>query len=159
KNPSTKYKIRFTDCDMFGHLNNSRYFDYFFNAREDHLKKFYNLDLNEYYKNDLGWVVKTQEIIYVKPALFNEVVTIQSTLLKLDSEQLDIEIIMLNDIKSHIKAIMRAKIIPIDLKTGRKTQHNSEFMNWAKHIENNEITINNNLQERVTELIYQFKSV
>ena len=51
KTPKSRDKIRFTDCDMFGHLNNSRYLDYLINAREDHLKDFYNFDFNQYYRN------------------------------------------------------------------------------------------------------------
>jgi len=27
--------IRFQDCDPLRHLNNAKYFDYFYNARED----------------------------------------------------------------------------------------------------------------------------
>ncbi len=33
----SKVKIRFPDCDPFNHLNNSKYIDYFINAREDQL--------------------------------------------------------------------------------------------------------------------------
>ena len=43
KNPNLDYKIRFNDGDLFGHLNNSRYLDYFINAREDHLKEYITL--------------------------------------------------------------------------------------------------------------------
>ena len=50
KSPNSNYKIRFNDCDMFGHLNNSRYLDYLINAREDHLKDYYSFDFTEYYK-------------------------------------------------------------------------------------------------------------
>ncbi len=43
-NPSTRYKIRFIDCDPLGHLTNSRYIDYMLNAREDHVNEFYGID-------------------------------------------------------------------------------------------------------------------
>ncbi len=157
KNPKSKDKIRFTDCDMFGHLNNSRYLDYLINAREDHLKYFYNFDFNEYFRNDLAWVISSHEIAYIRPAIFNEIVTIQSTLLQLDVEQLHIETIMMNEDQNQIKAVMRSKLVPINLKTGRKVQHNSEFMEWAKTIENTEVGNQDNLQDRIKQLNIELK--
>lgn len=158
KNPNSKYKIRFPDCDMFGHLNNSRYIDYLINAREDHLKDFYNFDFNEYYKNDLAWVINSHEITYLRPAIFNEIVTIQSTLLNADIESLHLETIMMNENQNQIKAIMRSILIPINLKTGRKVPHNSELMEWAKTIENTEVGNQGNLKERIIQLLSNFKS-
>lgn len=158
KNPISKDKIRFTDCDMLGHLNNSRYLDYLINAREDHLKDFYNFDYQEYFKNDLAWVFSEHEIAYIKPAIYNEIVTIQSTLLQLDLDQLHLETIMMNEAQNQIKAVMRSKLVPISLKTGRKVQHNPEFMEWAKKIENKEIQNQGNLQDRIKQLIIDSKS-
>ena len=158
KNPKSKDKIRFTDCDMFGHLNNSRYLDYLINAREDHLKNFYNFDFNEYFRNDLAWVISSHEIAYIRPAIFNEIVTIQSTLLQLDTEQLHIETIMMNEEQNQIKAVMRSKLVPINLKTGRKVQHNSEFMEWAKTIENTEAGNQGDFQNRTKQLLMDLKS-
>ena len=37
--------IRFQDCDPLQHLNNAKYFDYFFNAREDQVPKLYGLEI------------------------------------------------------------------------------------------------------------------
>lgn len=157
KNPKSKDKIRFTDCDMFGHLNNSRYLDYLINAREDHLKEFYNFDFNAYFKKDLAWVISSHEIAYIRPAFFNEIVTIQSALLHLDIDKLHIETIMMNEEENQIKAVMRSKLVPISLKTGRKTQHNSEFMEWAKTIENKEIKNQDNLKDRIKQLNSELK--
>ena len=33
KNPESKVVVRFPDCDPFNHLHNSRYIDYYLNAR------------------------------------------------------------------------------------------------------------------------------
>lgn len=153
KTPKSKDKIRFTDCDMFGHLNNSRYLDYLINAREDHLKNFYNFDFNQYYKNDLAWVIGSHEIVYIKPALYNEMVIIQSSLIKVEIDKLQVETIMMNEEENQIKAIMWSKLIPINLKTGRKIPHDNQFMTWAKTIENIEIGQINNIQSRISHLL------
>lgn len=157
KNPKSKDKIRFTDCDMFGHLNNSRYLDYLINAREDHLREFYNFDFNQYYKNDIAWVIGSHEIVYLRPAIYNEIVSIQSTLLHLDANFLHIETIMMDEKLNQIKAIMWSKLIPINLKTGKKTTHDSPFMDWAKTIENTEMVRYNNLQDRTNQLMIEIK--
>jgi YbgC/YbaW family acyl-CoA thioester hydrolase len=156
KNPKSNYKIRFNDCDLFGHLNNARYIDYFMNAREDHLKDSYNLDLTDYYKNGLAWVVTHHEIAYLHSAVHNEMVAIQSTLLVADTDSLFVEMIMMNQEQNHIKSIMRTKFTPINSKTGRKEQHPPEFMEWAKTIENIE-AVTPNLQDRIAALHHAFK--
>jgi YbgC/YbaW family acyl-CoA thioester hydrolase len=159
KNPNSIYKIRFNDCDMFGHLNNSRYLDYLINAREDHLKEEYDFDMNKYYKNDLAWVISTHEIAYVRPAMYNEMVVIQSTLLYIEKEFLHVETIMMNESKTHLKAIMRTKLIPINIKTGKKEPHQPEFMDWAKKLENEEIEKELTLQDRTKQLLAAFKGI
>lgn len=151
KNPKSDYKIRFNDCDLFGHLNNARYVDYFMNAREDHLKDTYDLELAEYYKTGLAWVVTNHEIAYLRSALYNETVTIESTLLRADNDSLLVEMLMTDKDQSHIKSIMRTKFTAINPKTGRKEQHPSEFMEWAKTIQNSEV-VTQNLQVRIKEL-------
>lgn len=153
--PKSVYTVRFNDCDLFGHLNNARYIDYFLNAREDHLKQYHDLDLAEFYKNNVAWVVGEHEIAYLRPAMYNEVVSIQSTLLKADDEYLLVETQMKSENESHLKAIMRTKFVPINTKTGRKSPHETTFLDWAKTIENNTVEHYITLQERIKEL---FKS-
>ena len=54
----SKAKIRFTDCDPMGHLNNSRYIDYMLNAREDHMAEHYEFTHEEYaHKTGCVWIV------------------------------------------------------------------------------------------------------
>lgn len=152
KTPVSKYKIRFTDCDLFGHLNNSRYLDYLINAREDHLMEHYDLDLMTYYKEGLGWVVGSHEIAYVSPAVYNEIVSIQSALLHVDSGVLHVETLMMNETQTQLKAVMRTKLVPINAKTGRKEVHTPEFMVWVSEIVHHGIDGDISLQQRVGEL-------
>ena len=69
KETESRVVIRFQDCDPLRHLNNAKYFDYFFNAREDQVPKLYGLeiiDLIRVYK--AAWVVYNHNISYIKPA-------------------------------------------------------------------------------------------
>jgi acyl-CoA thioester hydrolase len=158
KNPYSQYKIRFNDCDMFGHLNNSRYLDYLINAREDHLKDYYEFDLMSYYKNDQAWVIGSHEITYVRPAIYNEIVFIQSTLLSVTDELLYVETIMMNEKLNHVKAFMRSKLIPVNIKTGRKEKHPPEFMIWAEQLVNELVDPKGTLTDRVKEFTMDLQS-
>lgn len=157
KNPSSVYKIRFSDCDLFGHLNNARYIDYFMNAREDHLKDAYNLTLTEYYQKGISWVVTGHEIAYLRSAVYDELVNIESTLLSAETDGLHVELVMADEAKTHIKAVMRTKFTPINPKTGKREIHSDEFMSWAKSIENPTAGNTKNLQDRIKELRYMQK--
>ena len=152
KNPNSVYKIRFSDCDLFGHLNNARYIDYFMNAREDHLKENYNLNLTAFYKNGISWVVTSHEISYLHSAIYDEMVTIKSSLLAADSDALYVELIMMDERQSHLKAIMRTKFTAINPKTGKKEPHTSDFMEWAESVKNDNAGKQTNLQDRIKEL-------
>lgn len=137
KTPFSFYKIRFSDCDLFGHLNNARYIDYFLNAREDHLKDHYNIDLKDFYGQGTGWLVGSHEIIYRKPARYNERVYIGSTLLKIaDDNTLLVEMLMMDEKQSHIKSIMWTAFIPVNVKTGKREAPPASFLKFAKTIEN-----------------------
>lgn len=152
KNPSSVYKIRFSDCDLFGHLNNARYIDYFMNAREDHLKNAYNLTLTEYHQKGVSWVVTGHEIAYLRSAVYDERVTIETSLLLAEPDSLFVELLMTDEAKSHLKAVMRTKFTPVNPKTGKRELHTEEFMEWAKSIENPAAGKTKNLQERIKEL-------
>lgn len=152
KIPGSNYKIRFNDCDMFGHLNNARYLDYMINARQDHLKDFYNFDFNQYYKNNIGWVIASHEIVYLKPAYFDEIVTIKSQLIDVNNDTLFVEIAMFDEKGNLLKSILRSKLIPINIKTGKKEAHNSDFLVWAKTLVNEELSLEENIYERVKQI-------
>src|SRR6201985_3823753 len=91
----TEYLIRFPDCDPFNHLNNSRYIDYFINAREDHLVLFHNFKIYQYaYETGKSWVVSQNQVAYLHPAVLMEKVIIQSAILELNVSDIVVEMRM-----------------------------------------------------------------
>ena len=124
------YTVRFNDCDPFRHLNNARYLDYFLNAREDHLRDHYQMDLADFYRKGLGWVVLQHEIFYLKPASFNESICIRSGLLAADTDFLQVEMLMLDHGRQQLKPIMHTRFVPVSLATGKKEPHSPEFMQF-----------------------------
>jgi len=128
------YTIRFPDCDPFGHLNNSRYIDYMLNAREDHLKDFYQMSLDTFYKEGLGWMVNSHQIFFIRPAIYNERVAIQSCLIDSGESHLLVEMTLWDEALKTCKAILWTKFVHVNLKTGRKEKHNAEFSDFVKTV-------------------------
>ncbi len=158
KNPFSYYTVRFGDCDLFAHLNNARYIDYFLNAREDHLKEAYNIDLTDYYKQGISWLVGSHQITYLRPAGYNEKVFISSTLIQAGADSLLVEMIMTDEKQSHLKSFLWTKFIAINVQTGRKENHPEGFMEFATSVVNEEIDHTIGYPKRLQEMMLKIKS-
>ncbi len=157
KTPHSLYTVRFTDCDLFGHLNNGRYIDYLLNAREDHLKTEYSLDLTDFYKQGVSWLVAGHEISYIRPAAYNEVVSIKSALIKAEPGSLLVEMLMMDENHTHLKSLMWTKFIHVNVKTGKRENHTASFMDFARSIEITDVDITKGYQNRLKDIIENMK--
>lgn len=129
KFPESFYTIRFSDCDPLGHLNNSKYIDYFLNAREDHLRAHYDIDLKVWAQQGQAFVVTAHEIRYLRPATYNESVAIQSALIGWGDSWLQVEMAMFGADRT-LKAILWTIFTRIHPATGKRMQHPREFQPW-----------------------------
>lgn len=129
-------KIRFQDCDPFNHLNNSKYLDYFMNAREDQALSYYNLNV---YKNFIdtkkNWVVASNQISYLKPAFLMEEVIIESQIFRCTKSTLDVEMKMWNANRSQLKSIYWVKFVYFDSKNLKRTEHSEALMDLFMGVE------------------------
>jgi len=121
--PESTLAVRFSDCDMYGHLNNIWYLKYFLDAREDHIAHSYGLSLAQFAKLGTGWVVGTNQISYLRPAMVNEQVVIRSGLIDFSEQDLLVEMQMTDAKRTHLKAVMWSKFVHVSLKDGRRTTH------------------------------------
>lgn len=129
KTPVSSYLIRFNDCDPMGHLNNARYIDYFLNAREDHLREHYGIDLREWAAQGQAFVVSQHEIRYLRPVLYNDSVKVRSSLIGWGESWLLVEMLMYTA-SGQLAAAMWTRFTRIDPATGRRKEHPQEFMKW-----------------------------
>lgn len=121
--------IRFQDCDPFQHLNNARYIDYFMNAREDHLRDFYNFHIFESaQKHKQGWVVTKNQIAYLSPAMMQEEVRIRTHLIHMAEGGLVVEGLMFDHTAHRLKAVVWIEFTYVSLQTGRPIRHPDDFM-------------------------------
>lgn len=148
----TFYTVRFSDCDPMGHLNNARYIDYMLNAREDHLKQFYQITLPEYHKQGVAWVVRSHDIQYLRPAFYNEIVCIESRLIELGESNILVEMLMFDERQTNLKAILWTDFTSIDINTGRKKEHPVDFMDFAATIKADDVHILAGITERIKAL-------
>lgn len=128
KEPKSTIKVKFQDCDPFGHLNNVNYLKYFLDVREDHLLDYYDLDLFKMARKlGIAWVVGKTEIIYKNSAHVNEQVIIQTRLIRSKKKSVKIEMVMLHQENKHVKSIMWADFVHVDLKTQKPIDHNQDL--------------------------------
>ena len=131
----TRTKVRFQDCDPFNHLNNSKYIDYFINAREDQLLESYNLDIFKIVKKEKkAWVVADHRISYIAPAFAMENIQIDSQLISYSKKSIQIEMRMYSAKTQQLKAVIWTTYILFDLVTNRSTEHNQEFLSLFESI-------------------------
>lgn len=127
RNPAIAYqafRVRFQDCDPFGHLNNATYLEYFLNAREDHLLKHFDFDLHAWIRDEqCAWVVHEHRIRYLRPALANEIVQISSSILSIGGSKNLVEFAMWDEEGQTLKALDWAEFYYIDLRTQRPTRY------------------------------------
>ncbi|WP_271783121.1 acyl-CoA thioesterase [Aquimarina algiphila] len=147
----SKAKIRFQDCDPFNHLNNAAYINYMINAREDQIDKYYNLDIFTLAKTKgISWVVGTNQIAYIKPALLMENVIIDSQLIQHTENQLHVEIRMWNQDKTELKAILWSTFVHFNLLKQKRWNHDTQLMELFKNIE--EPIAASSFEERISQL-------
>lgn len=148
--PETKMLVRFSDCDLYGHLSNIQYVKYFMDAREDHIAESYGLSLADFAKQGIGWVVSTNQVAYLRSAKINEPVILRSALIDLSPKHIVVEMQMLDEKRTHIKSAMWSKFVHISLKDGRKTDHNEALMKLFESVKVDNVTTDFN--DRVSEL-------
>lgn len=120
--------IRFGDCDPFGHLNNTRYIDYFLNAREDHLRESYGINLKDWAAKGIGFVVSRHDIRYLRPVSYNDRVCIQSSLIGMGDTWLRVEMLLWDEDRGQLKAALWTVFTRINILTGKKEAHPADFL-------------------------------
>lgn len=121
-------KVRFQDCDPFNHLYNTRYLDYFFNAREDQLLEAYNLDaFGSAADTGLVWVISSNQICYLKPIFRGEVILIDSQLIEVMPRSLTVEMRMWDENKVNLKSMLWTKFTYFNIKTQKPALHSDEL--------------------------------
>ena len=126
---------RFQDCDPFGHLNNTRYMDYFINAREDQIIHYYDINIYEEAKETkANWVISKTQIAYLRPVLVMEKVRIRTRLIHFTENELIVEGLMLDHEGQRLKCLSWVEFAYVSLTSGRPIKHNSDYMDLFRKV-------------------------
>lgn len=135
KEVSTVVKVRFSDCDPIGHLNNVKYLEYMLNAREDHVEEFYGFTYEEYTKKTgCTWIAIQNEIAYLKEVIYNSKVVISSKTIEVRDRMSKVEILMKSEDEKIIHAVLWITVIYFNLKTRKSEVHPPETQEYFKNL-------------------------
>jgi acyl-CoA thioester hydrolase len=135
KKTVSKSLIRFQDCDPLNHLNNAKYFDYYFNAREDQQALLYGFKGDYTFTNlKSSWVVYNHQIGYIRPANISEWVTIYSSVIYVDKHTKVTEYVMADETGQYLKNVLWTTSKYISVATGKIIDHHPEIMDYVKAI-------------------------
>lgn len=127
--------IRFQDCDPLRHLNNAKYFDYYYNAREDQFPKLYGFKTSELYqKYQAIWVVYNHQIAYLKSAMMGEWVKIFSRIIWHNHNTMVVEYFMTDESESHLKNLMWTTLRFVTWE-GKSIDHPAELMDFLGRVQ------------------------
>ncbi|MEK3981012.1 thioesterase family protein [Psychrobacillus sp. FSL K6-2836] len=121
----SEVSVRFSETDMYGHLNNTVTFAYFEYARIEYFK---HIQLMNDWLNPKGEkipVVADLQCDYVKQVFFDELLHIYVKANSVGSSSVDIHYMAKNE-KGEIVFTGRGSIVQIDKKTGRAAKWSEE---------------------------------
>lgn len=133
KELSTVVKVRFSDCDPIGHLNNVKYLEYMLNAREDHVEQGYGFTYEEYTRRTgCTWITIQNEIAYLKEVRYNAKVQITSKTIEISDRLSKVEILMKSEDGQTVHSILWLTVIYFDMKTRRAAVQPPETISMFK---------------------------
>ncbi|MEM9326135.1 MAG: acyl-CoA thioesterase [Bacteroidota bacterium] len=126
--------IRFQDCDPLQHLNNAKYFDYYYNARDDQVAKLYDFRMSELFEEFQSiWVVYNHQIAYLKSAMMGTWVGIFSRIIWFNNNSIVVEYFMTDENKTHLKNIMWTTLRYVKF-GGGSTNHPDVLMDFLQKV-------------------------
>jgi acyl-CoA thioester hydrolase len=128
REPSSELRVRMRDCDVHGHLHNTRYVDYVLDARDDQLRTYYNFDMLELARSTgLGWFVAMNQARFYEPARMGALVRVVTRLIAFDRLRFSMEGRMYGQ-SERLSALVWCTFRVVDLRAGQPCEHTEELM-------------------------------
>lgn len=124
---STEVKVRFSETDAFGHLNNTNAFVYFEEARIDFFKHLGLMD--EWLKEESSTIVVTADLQcnYLRQVFFDEKLSVYVKVNHVGNTSLDIHYLAVNNEGSYCLT-GRGAIVQISKFSGKSVPWNEEML-------------------------------
>ncbi len=160
KETESRVLIRFQDCDPLRHLNNAKYFDYFFNAREDQVPKLYGVEMMDFIKKyQAAWVIYNHNISYVRPAMVGEWVRIKSRIIWHNHNTVILEYYMTDDSEEQLKTLLWTTMRYVTLAEGKSTDHTGAVNEFLTATSMNLEIEGIQIKDRVKSLAQELKKI
>jgi thioesterase-3 len=127
---SIKIKVRGYHLDMYQHVNNARYLEFLEEARWNLIES--KIDLKEWMKKGLGFVVVNININYRKPGSLDQVFEIQSKISQLNVRSATIEQKIFIEGTDMLIADADVTFVIVDTKTGKPVSLKGELLRTIK---------------------------
>ncbi len=125
-----KIKVRGYHLDMYQHVNNARYLEFLEEARWHYVES--KLDLQEWIKDGLGFVVVNININYRKPASLNQILEIKSEMSKISHRSATIKQEIFLDGTTILIADVMVTFVIVDVHTGKAVPLDGKIMEVLK---------------------------
>ncbi|MCF8261223.1 MAG: acyl-CoA thioesterase [Melioribacteraceae bacterium] len=120
--------IRPDDIDMNGHVHNSRYLDYVLAARYDQMKKDYKMSMDEFIKQDLGWVVSAVNIEFKRALFLGEQIKVKTQVESASGAQVKVNFLIEKFETGKVASEGQFLYTMISTKTGRPARITEEII-------------------------------
>lgn len=107
-------QLRFNDADIFGHVNNTVYFQFFDLAKLDYFRQIAGGKLDE---NEIAMVVANVNCDFLAPAFLDENLEVLTQYTRLGEKSLHLEQRLVNSRSGEIKSICRTVMVGFDART------------------------------------------
>ena len=125
-----KIKVRGYHLNMYQHVNNARYLEFLEEARWHYVES--KLDLQEWIKDGLGFVVVNININYRKPASLNQILEIKSEMSKISHRSATIKQEIFLDGTTILIADVMVTFVIVDVHTGKAVPLDGKIMEVLK---------------------------
>ncbi len=122
----TEVRVRFSETDMFGHMNNTVSFIYFEQARIEYLRHLGVLmPLAAEHEAESIPIVADLQCDYINQVFFNDILRIYTKIAKVGNSSLDIHYLAKNQ-KDEVCFTGRGTLVQMDTRTGKSVPLSEE---------------------------------
>ena len=135
----TKMKVRFGDCDMFGHLNNAKYITYLEQARVDYFRDFPGINFQApQEKVNHSMILAEVTCSYKSPAFMDETLLVKVRTSELKRSSFIMEYELVEENTERLVATGRTVGVMYDYKAKKSVAIPEEFRKKFEEIEQRE---------------------
>jgi YbgC/YbaW family acyl-CoA thioester hydrolase len=128
REPGSEIRVRMRDCDVHGHLHNTRYVDYLLDARDDQLRAYYDFDMVEVARRTgIAWYVVMTQARFYEPARIGALLRAVTRLISYDQHRFVLEGRLYGQ-SDRLSALIWFTFRAVDVTSAQPTEHSHELM-------------------------------